>query len=122
VLFLRTGATFSEHAMVPSGKRLRVTVSAVMRKAGQPHVLDNGSSVVKKRRGIRANPRLLTVVSPDTTRPYVEMSPEPEGKTICYIFNNLHFKSTTLHAFTLINSRHDSAYPYSEFFTEMNNI
>jgi hypothetical protein len=76
--------------MAPSGKRLRAAVSAVMRKAGQPLVLDNGSSVVKKWREIRANPRLLTVLSPDTTWPYVEMSPEPEGKipyhTSLYLF------------------------------------
>jgi len=80
VPFLRPGVPFSELAMAPSGKRLRAAVSAVMRKAGQPLVLDNGSSVVKKWREIRANPRLLTVLSPDTTWPYVEMSPEPEGK------------------------------------------
>jgi hypothetical protein len=62
VQFLRPGVPFSEHVMAPSGKRLRAAVSAVMRKAGQPHVLDNGSSVVKKWREIRANPRLLTVL------------------------------------------------------------
>jgi hypothetical protein len=97
--------------MAPSGKRLRAAVSAVMRKAGQPLVLDNGSSVVKKWREIRANPRLLTVLSPDTTWPYVEMSPEPEGKITCYfLLDNFLFcsKSSILHAFTLMNSRQNT--------------
>ncbi len=45
--------------------------------------------------------RLLTVLSPDTTWPYVEMSPEPEGKiTRYFLLDNFSFcpKSPILHA------------------------
>ncbi len=98
VPFLRPGVPFSEHAMAPSGKQLRAAVSAVMRKAGQPHVLDNGSSVVKKWREIRANPRLLTLLSPDTTWPYVKMSPTHRNQKVrpYAIYSIVFFSKTQL--------------------------
>jgi len=80
VPFLRPGVPFSDLATAPSGSRLRAAVSAIMRKCGQPEVLDNGRSVNQRWAEIRSNPRTLLVKQSDTTWPYVETTPEPEGE------------------------------------------
>jgi hypothetical protein len=75
-----------------------------MRKCGQPEVLDNGRSVSARWAEIRANPRTLLVKQSDTTWPFVETTPEPEGEIeynfklnnpdlICYLCSYIHMRS-----------------------------
>jgi hypothetical protein len=78
--FLRPGVPFSDLATAPSGNRLRAAVSAIMRKCGQPEVLENGRSVSGRWAEIRTNPRTLLVKQSETTWPFVETTPEPEGE------------------------------------------
>jgi hypothetical protein len=51
-----------------------------MRKCGQPEVLENGRSVSGRWAEIRTNPRTLLVKQSETTWPFVETTPEPEGE------------------------------------------
>jgi hypothetical protein len=104
VPFLRPGVPFSDLATAPSGSRLRAAVSAIMRKSGQPEVLDNGRSVTRRWAEIRASPRTLLVMQSETTWPFVETTPEPEGEIkysftlnnpdlICYLCSYIHIRS-----------------------------
>ncbi len=78
--FLRPGVPFSDLTTAPSGSRLRAAVSAIMRKCGQPEALENGRSISRRWAEIRASPRTLLVKQSETTWPFVETTPEPEGE------------------------------------------
>jgi hypothetical protein len=65
--FIRPGVPFAEHAMAPASDRIRWAVAAIMRKCGQPVILNDGRAVLAKWEQIRANPGLADIVPPTTT-------------------------------------------------------
>ncbi len=69
-----------------------------MRKCGQPEVLENGRSVSGRWAEIQTNPRTLLLKQSETTWPFVETTPEPEGE-IQYSFDVL--MAITSHYFSL---------------------
>jgi hypothetical protein len=56
--FIRPGVPFAELSMATTSDKIRWAVAAIMRKCGQPLILNDGRAMLAKWQQIRAKPRL----------------------------------------------------------------